>query len=250
MKLKVNNNDISFGTNVLDIEVPEVLRERFATGLDYIDGALGGQGFTPSTVTLFTGEPGAGKTTMMLTLADRITKKKGIALFNTAEESLYQTALTAQRLKLRNGFATGNVANVYDLLDNAREMMAANPGQRFFLIVDSLQCLFDPKYKNQESITNAGAIRALAMITEFCKETNAIGIVIGQVTKGGAMAGSNKLKHMVDSMMHLSVEKKDVDLMGCRVLETYKNRFGGCGHTFFMHLGKRGFRTVAKVSNG
>ena len=116
MKLKVNKNDISFGTNVLDIEVPAVLRERFATGIDYIDGALGGQGFTPSTVTLFTGEPGAGKTTMMLNLADRITAKKGIALFNTAEESLYQTALTAQRLKLRNGFATGNIANVYDLL--------------------------------------------------------------------------------------------------------------------------------------
>ena len=63
-----------------------------------------------------------------------------------------------------------------------------------------------------------------------------------------SMAGSNKLKHMVDSMMHLSVEKKDPDLMGCRVLQTVKNRFGGCGHVFFMHLGKRGFRTVAKVS--
>lgn len=250
MKLNVKAKNLTFGTNVLDIEVPEVLKERFATGLDFIDGALGGQGFTPSTVTLFTGEPGAGKTTMMLTLADSITKKKGIALFNTAEESLYQTALTAQRLKLRHGFATGNVANVYELLDNARDMMAANPGKKFFLVIDSLQCLFDPKYKNQESVTNAGAIRALAMITEFCKETNAIGIVIGQVNKGGAMAGSNKLKHMVDAMMHLSVEKKDPDLIGCRVLETYKNRFGGCGHTFFLHLGKRGFRTVAKVSNG
>jgi DNA repair protein RadA/Sms len=251
MKLKVNKAaDLKFGTNVLDIEVPEILRERFKTGIDYIDGALGGQGFTPSTVTLFTGEPGAGKTTMMLHLADRITKCGGISLFNTAEESLYQTALTAQRLKLRNGFSTGNLADVYKLLKEARSMMEAAPEKRFFLIIDSLQCLFDPKYKGGESITNAGAIRALALITEFCKETNAIGIVIGQVTKGGQMAGSNKLKHMVDSLMHLSVEKKDADLIGCRVLETYKNRFGGCGHVFFMHLGKRGFRTVAKVSNG
>ena len=62
------------------------------------------------------------------------------------------------------------------------------------------------------------------------------------------MAGSNKLKHMGDSMMHLSVERKDPDLAGCRVLQTIKNRFGGCGHVYFMQLNKRGFRTVAKVS--
>ena len=52
MKLNVKAKNLTFGTNVLDIEVPEVLKERFATGLDFIDGALGGQGFTPSTVTL------------------------------------------------------------------------------------------------------------------------------------------------------------------------------------------------------
>ena len=249
MKLKVKAQELTFGANILDIEVPAILREKFACGLDYVDGALGGRGFTPSTVTLFTGEPGAGKTTMMLNLADRITKQGGVALFNTAEESLYQTAMTAQRLKLKNGFLTGGTANVYELLEKSRAIMAANPGKRFFLIVDSLQCLFDPKYKNQESVTNAGAIRALAMITEFCKETNAIGVVIGQVTKGGQMAGSNKLKHMVDSMMHLSVERRDPDLMGCRVLETQKNRFGGCGHIYFLTLGRRGFRVAAKIAN-
>ena len=62
------------------------------------------------------------------------------------------------------------------------------------------------------------------------------------------MAGSNKLKHMVDSHMHLGVEKKEQDLLGCRVLETQKNRFGGCGHIFFLNLGRSGFKLVAKVS--
>ena len=61
------------------------------------------------------------------------------------------------------------------------------------------------------------------------------------------MAGSNKLKHMVDAYMHLSVEKKDVDLLGCRVLETQKNRFGGCGYVFYLQLGRSGFKQLAKV---
>jgi DNA repair protein RadA/Sms len=248
MKLKsATAHDIAFGIDILDIEVPKVLREKFKTGVDYIDGAMGGEGFTPSCVTLFTGEPGAGKTTMMLNLADSITKAGGIALFNTAEESLFQTKMTAERLRLKNGFLCGNTDDVNELLEKARVLMAASPKKRFFLMVDSLQCLDDGKYSSGVR-TSGTAVRCLAMITDFCKETNAIGIVINQVNKEGKMAGSNKLKHMVDSMMHLSVERKDEDLKGCRVLQTVKNRFGGCGHVFFMNLGKRGFRTVAKVS--
>ena len=127
MKLNVAAKDIAFGANVLDIEVPKVLNEKFATGLEYIDLALGGLGFTPSTVTLFTGTPGAGKTTMMLTLADRISKEGGIALFNTAEESLFQTSMTAKRLRLKHGFMTGNTADVEELLKGCREIMEANP---------------------------------------------------------------------------------------------------------------------------
>ena len=62
------------------------------------------------------------------------------------------------------------------------------------------------------------------------------------------MAGSQKLKHMVDAMMELSIEEKDEDLRGCRVLQTVKNRFGGCGHTFYLAMEPKGFKVVAKVS--
>ena len=86
------------------------------------------------------------------------------------------------------------------------------------------------------------------MITDFCKENFCNAIVIGQVNKTGQMAGSNVLKHMVDSMMTLSVEEKDVDLRGCRVLQRVKNRFGGAGGTFFLDLKRQGFREVARVS--
>ena len=247
MQLKSAITDIKFGTDILNIEVPEILTKKFKTGISYVDGAIGGEGFTPSAVTLFTGEPGAGKTTMMLKIADSITKQGGIALFNTAEESLYQTSMTAKRLKLRNGFMCGNTDDVNELLAESLKIIEANPKKRFFMIIDSLQCLDDGKYASGVK-TSGTAIRCLQLITDFCKEHAAIGIVINQVNKQGKMAGSNKLKHMVDAHMHLSVEKKETDLIGCRVLEVQKNRFGGCGHIFFLTLGKRGFTQVAKVS--
>ena len=183
---------------------------------------------------------------MMLKIADSITKQGGIALFNTAEESLFQTSMTAKRLRLKNGFLTGNTDDVTQLLEKSKAIIEANPGKQFCLIVDSLQCLDDGAYSSGK-ITSGTAIRCLQHITDFCKETGAIGIIINQVNKSGKMAGSNKLKHMVDSMMHLSVEEKDEDFKGCRILETKKNRFGGCGHMFYLALRKTGFREVAKI---
>jgi predicted ATP-dependent serine protease len=246
MKLNLKN-DIKFGTNILDLKVPKQLRNKHKSGLDYIDCALGGEGFTPSACTFFTGEPGSGKTTMMLLLADKLTKSGAVAIFNTAEESLYQVKLVCERLKLRSGFIAGQEAHVPTLLKNADKLRKANPGKPFFLIVDSLQCLDDGFYKDGHTNTRSSE-RALAMITDYCKEHFCNAIVIGQVNKSGQMSGSNKLKHMVDAMMHLSVETKDKDLEGCRVLQTTKNRFGGCGHTFFLALGRDGFKEVARVS--
>ena len=248
MKLKKVTDNIIFGTNILDIEVPEHLKKKFKSGLGYVDGAMGGEGFTPSAVTLFTGTPGAGKTTLMLTLADAATKKGATVLFNTAEESLYQTAMTAKRLRLKHGFRAGNSGLVTEILDNARKMMKASKNDQFVLIIDSLQCLDDGMYKSGK-ITSNTAIRCLEQITDFCKETGAIGLVINQVNKSGKMAGSNKLKHMIDAHMHLSVEEKDEDFKGCRILETQKNRFGGCGHMFYLALRKTGFREVARIED-
>tara|TARA_Y100000310_G_scaffold109121_1_gene107543 strand:+ start:3098 stop:3853 length:756 start_codon:yes stop_codon:yes gene_type:complete len=249
MKLKVRDDSIPFGTNILDVKVPKRLRVKHASGLNYIDSALGGEGFTPSAVTLFTGTPGSGKTTMMLALADKLTKSGAVVLFNTAEESLFQVKLIAERLGLRNGFVAGQESHIPTLLENCDKLRNkhGNKNKPFFLIVDSLQCLDDGKYTSGH-INGKSAERSLGAITDYCKENFCNAIVIGQVNKDGKMAGTNKLKHMVDAMMTLSVEEKDVDLRGCRVLQTTKNRFGGCGHTFFLALNKRGFTEVARVS--
>ncbi len=247
MRLNNRIDSIANGTNILDIEVPKELRKRVKTGLPFFDDALGGKGFTPSMVTLFTGTPGAGKTTMMLELANSITGHGGSVLFNTAEESLYQLKMTVERLKLRSGFIAGQESYVPRLLENCDEIRKKNPKKPFFLIVDSLQCLNDGKYG--ETHTNGkSAQRSLSKITDYCKENFCNAIVIGQVNKDGKMAGSNVLKHMVDAMMSLDVERKDEDLMGCRILQTEKNRFGGAGHIFFLALRERGFTEVSRVS--
>ena len=249
MKLKVKSDDVEFGTNILKIKVPKQLRNKVKCGVDYIDSALGGGGFTPSAVTFFTGTPGSGKTTMMLKMADTLTKRGALVVFNTAEESLFQIKLVAERLNLQHGFHAGQETCVPDLLEycTALRNKRGNKNKPFFLIVDSLQTLSDGKYANGGG-GRAKDKRCLAMITDYCKEHYTNAVVIGQVNKSGEMAGSNVLKHMVDAMMTLSVEEKDPDLRGCRVLQMVKNRFGGAGGTFFLELGKRGFKEVARVS--
>ena len=246
MKLNVRNDSIANNTNILDVEVPEQLKKKHKSGLEFFDDALGGQGFTPSAVCLFTGTPGAGKTTMMLELADRLTKSGAAVLFNTAEESLHQLRMTTQRLSLANGFIAGQDTSVAKVLAHCDVIRALNPDKPFFLIVDSLQTL-DDGYFDSGRITSATAERSLQQITDYCKEHDTNAIVIGQVTKSGSAAGSNKLKHMVDAKITLDVERKDEQLLGCRILEVEKNRFGGSGAIFFLALRDHGFTEVQRV---
>ncbi len=246
MKLNVKRDDITFGTNILDLRVPNKLRERHPCGVDYLDAAFGGEGFTPSTISLFTGEPGAGKTTLMLTLANALTSQGYVCLFNTAEESLYQVKLTCERLELSSGFIAGQESYVPRLIKNCDMLRKKYPKKPLFLIIDSLQTLNDGKY-GEDHTNSQSAVRALQILTDYAKEHYINVICIGQVNKSGNMAGSQKLKHMVDAMLHLSIERKDEDFKGLRVLETVKNRFGGAGWTFFLDLKKEGFNEVARV---
>ena len=127
-------------------------------------------------------------------------------------------------------------------MELARELKGQ--GKQVFLLVDSLQCLDDGHFSTGR-ITTATAERSLEKLTNWCKENYTNAIIIGQVTKGGSFAGSNKLKHMVDGMICLTIEKKDKDLLGCCRLETVKNRFGGSGATTWLSLNGGGFQVVA-----
>jgi DNA repair protein RadA/Sms len=247
MAITTKLSDLIFGTPISAITVPDHLNRTVATGVDFVDSAMGGQGFTPSSVTLFTGEPGAGKTTMVLTVASAIAKRKdAICIFNTAEESLFQIKKTVNRLGVTGDFSCGNSTEVDDVIAGCQKMMDANPNKQMFIVVDSLQQMNGTHSKYGRGYRSDSLV--LEKILSFCKETHAIALIINQVNKSGTAAGSNKLKHMVDAHMHLGVERKDQDFMGMRVLQTQKNRFGGCGHVFFLDLGQRGFSEVARVS--
>ena len=249
MKLSLRN-DVAFGTNILDVEVPDHLRQRIKTGLPYLDEVMGGQGFVPSSVTLFTGEAGAGKSTMLQLTADALTRQGHEVVFVSGEESPYQIKMTAERLGLRNGFSFSGEVFLPDLMPKLEAMStkAKAKGKTLVVLFDSLQTLNDGKW-GPGNTNSKTPIRALQAVTEFCKETHAIGIVIGQVNKSGQMAGANTLKHMVDAKLHLGIETKDKDLEGCRVLECEKNRFGHNGTTCFLKLDDRGFSVVATVKS-
>jgi DNA repair protein RadA/Sms len=156
--------------------------------------------------------------------------------------------MTSQRLGLLCHFVASNEIHVPTLLDNCTKMRnsAKYKGKPFFLILDSLQCMDDGHYP--DGATNSKTPeRVLQLVTEYAKEHYINPVVIGQVTKGGKFAGSNTLKHMVDTMIHLSVERKDPDLAGCRILETTKNRFGSSGMKQIMAITEGGFKMIGQT---
>lgn len=245
MRLKFSDS-FTFGTKISDVKVPDELLKRCPTGVEWIDEGLGGEGFTPSMVTMFTGEPGAGKTTALLTIASGLADNGALVVFNTAEESLFQVKRTVNRLGIDANFLVGGETNVDEIIKGIDILRAKkeHQGKQVFLLVDSLQCLDDGHFTTGR-ITTATAERSLEKLTTWAKENFCSVIVIGQVTKGGQFAGSNKMKHMVDCHMHLSWEKKDKDLLGHRKFEVEKNRFGGTGRTSWLSMGSQGFEVAA-----
>jgi len=195
---------------------------------------------------MFTGEPGSGKTTALLSMASGLVENGATVLFNTAEESLFQVKRTVDRLGLRGNFATGNETHVDVIIEGADRLrsLPGNKGKPFFLMVDSLQCLDDGKFDSGR-ITCWTAERALEKLTTWAKENFTNVIVVGQVTKSGAFAGSNKMRHMIDTHLSLSWERKDKDLLGHRRFEVTKNRFGGMGRKTWLALGSDGFHVTA-----
>lgn len=232
--------EFELGTNVLDIKVPDFIREKVKCGIPWVDDCVGGFGFTPTTCGMITGTPGGGKTTFMLQLADAITKTGNICLFNTGEESLYQVGLTAERLKLRNGFLTGQEVLVPNLLEKV-DQMNTDQTKKIFLFIDSLQCMNDGKYGDGGSTGNT-PVRVCKQLTEYVKKNkNIITMFVGQVTKSGEFAGKNSIKHMIDLHLHVYIDDdRRSETFGERIFTNRKNRFGCAGRTYVLGLDEGG----------
>jgi DNA repair protein RadA/Sms len=250
MKMNVGLKSWKNGSNILDLEVPPQLESTVRTGVKFFDDAMGGEGMTPSTAMLLTGTPGAGKTTLCLQLAEAITASGNICLFNTGEESLYQVRKVAKRLDMKHGFVAGQDVHVPSILAHADQLRKASRGKQVFIIADSLQTLDDGKYANG-GINSMSQVRATEMITNWCKETFGVAIIIGQVTKGGDFAGKQQIKHTVDAHAHLFIDdKKNSETYGERLLEVQKNRFGCSGKTFILGLERKGLYEKGTISYG
>jgi DNA repair protein RadA/Sms len=240
MNLNIGIKGFKRGININEISVPAALRDRKKAGLEWFDDALGGEGFVPSSVMMLTGTPGAGKTTMLLQLADAITSSGHICLYNTGEESLYQVKMVAERLGLRNGFVAGQDTLVTDLLEHADSLRKANPKKQVFVLQDSLQTLDDGKYAGGGT-NSMTAVRSVEMLTDWAKSTYGIVAFIGQVTKSGDFAGKQTILHAVDVRGQLFIdEDKRSETFGERIFEVTKNRFGCNGRSYVLGLNKSG----------
>lgn len=232
MKLQgLDLRDLEAGVNILDLNVPPQLDVQHETGIPFIDDIFSG-GLTPSTATLFTGTPGAGKTTLMLQLADALTGRGHTVLFNTAEESLFQIRKLVRRLELKNGFVCGQDYLLSNVLAHATYLKQQAPAKQLFMIFDSLAVLDDGKYANGHTNTNT-AVRVAESISSFCKsEENdyPIAFAIGHVNKSGDFAGKQTIKHAVDTHLHLYIDLlQKSETYGKHLIEVQKNRWGrGC----------------------
>ena len=245
------SHDVAFGADIDGIEVPPQMDIRVQSGVDWFDGVLGGEGFVPSQVTFFTGAPGSGKTTSMLQVCSGLAKSGATVVFNSAEESPYQISRASKRIRSK-GWKLGTETKMPDLLEKSKRLMDRerknDPNKPFVLVVDSINCM-DDGYFDSGRITTATAERSMEAITSWCKENWAIGLIIGQVTKGGEFAGKQQIKHTVDAHAHLYIDdKKNSETFGERLFEVQKNRFGCSGKTFILGLEKKGLYEKGVIS--
>jgi len=239
MNLHVSIKGYKPGMSLDEVRVPAIMRQRRKSGLKWFDESMG-EGFVPSTMMLLTGTPGIGKSTMFLQIADALQKSGHSVLFNTNEESLYQSKMVAERLKLENKFAVGEEISCKRLLELADTVSKAGGKKQMFLLVDSLQGLDDCKYANGYKSGNT-TLRCTEMLTDWAKDTNGIVITIGQTCKNGDFAGKQTIFHAVDVRAQFNFDTcKKSDTYGERIFQIVKNRFGIAGVTHIMDIGSEG----------
>jgi DNA repair protein RadA/Sms len=270
--MNLDLDGVKKGTKINSIKVDPRLRVRDDSGLPFVNKVLSGKdagkaGFVPSTVGLFTGTPGAGKTTLALQLCSTLAENSHEVLYNSGEESLAQVKMTYERLGLKGDFNVGadvfvdrpegkkDAARVKQTLrehimflikkvkkaNDRRKNKDLHTQKRLYIVVDSLQSMNDGKYGFASN--NKTPVRVLEELTQICKKNYCGLIVIGQVGKSGDFKGDNTLLHMVDYHMHLYIDQDPKSVTaGCRLLEGRKNRFGPTGIAVALDIGRNGLR--------
>lgn len=217
-------------------EVEAVAERRILTSLPELDRVLGG-GIVPGSVVLVGGDPGIGKSTLMLQMAAAL--KDRVTLYVTGEESPAQVSLRAERLETRPGeqillLTETNVDSIEALLDRHK------PG---LMIVDSIQTMTRPDLDSAPG-TVSQVREATGVFTRIAKTRGIPIFLVGHVTKEGIIAGPRVVEHMVDTVLQFEGERHSA----YRILRATKNRFGSTNEIGVFEMRDSGLREVANPS--
>lgn len=189
---------------------------RMSTGLSELDRVLGG-GIVPGSLTLISGEPGIGKSTLIAQMAGRVAETTGPVLYVSGEES-------GEQVKLRADRVLGSISDrlyIYPETNIENIMSACDEIRPCLLIVDSIQTMYSA---SADSV--AGSLTQIrecsGQLIRYAKNNHVPVFIVAHVTKSGELAGPKTIEHMVDTVLSFSGER-DRDL---RILRSFKNRFG------------------------
>ena len=205
---------------------------RLSTGIEQLDVLFGG-GITDGSVTLLGGEPGIGKSTILLQLADTFAGE-GDILYVSGEESPAQIKMRADRLNVKGNNIIICAQTCFEVI--AEELSNTKPS---LCIIDSIQTLYSenvngtPGSVSQAREVTAGLIR-------IAKSNGLPIILVGHITKDGAIAGPKTLEHMVDTVLYFEGDNTGA----YRILRSVKNRFGRSGELAFFEMTQHGLKSV------
>ena len=208
---------------------------RISTGLSELDRVAGG-GLLPGMVALLGGDPGIGKSTLLMQAADALSQRSTV-LYVSGEESAAQLKLRAERLHVQGDMLLLCETSLERVLDGARKSKCD------VLIVDSIQTMFSDEA--QSAPGSVGQVRlATAELTRFAKESGTVVLIVGHVTKDGAIAGPRILEHIVDTVLYFEGDRH----AGLRLLRAVKNRFGSTNEIGVFEMCDTGMRQVLDPS--
>lgn len=211
--------------------------KRISTGYDELDRVLGG-GLVKGSLVLVGGEPGIGKSTLILQICNKI-KGEGKVLYVSGEESAEQIKLRADRLDINNDDILFLGETDIDIIDENIEEL--NPK---LVIIDSMQTMYS------EEISSApGSVSQVREITsrimKICKSKKITTIIIGHVTKDGNIAGPRVLEHMVDTVLYIEGER----YFSYRMVRGVKNRFGSTNEVGMFEMQEKGMIEITNPSS-
>ena len=228
------------GSGAQPVILKDIIEEedpRVKSGVGELDRVLGG-GIVPGSMTLVGGEPGIGKSTLLLQVAAHLAAGGMNVLYVSGEESARQIKLRAQRLELNLGnlmmLAENDISNVMDQIDRLHPE---------FVVVDSIQTMYRPDMASAPG--SVPQVRESAALLMRAAKSSACSIfIVGHVTKEGAIAGPRVLEHMVDCVLYFEGDRQNQ----YRILRAVKNRFGSINEIGIFEMRRLGMVEVPNPS--